>query len=83
MPSAVAYCTVTLWPLACDRVRVKTAFRVPELPSAMNTSLTDRLGMTSSLAIVAVALLSAMPAPVALRQVQEECLVRLVESGRR
>ena len=42
VPLVVAYTTVTVWPLAADRVTVKVAGVVPALPSVTVTSLIDR-----------------------------------------
>ena len=44
VPSAVAYWTVTVWPLGADSVTVKVALTVPVLPSVTVTSLIGQGG---------------------------------------
>ena len=71
MPFAVAYCTVTGLPLACESVTVKVAGVVPELPSVTEASLIVMVGGASSSLMVTMPVPSSMVALLGVESVTE------------
>ncbi len=65
VPSAVAYATVTVLPLAAESVAVNVMLAVPALPSVSETSLMVSDGAVSSFTMVPAPWLSAIVAFVA------------------
>ena len=72
VPFAVAYCTDTLLPLACDSDTVKLAGVVPALPSVTDASAMAMVGGASSLLIVTMPVPSSIVALPGLDSVTEK-----------